>query len=118
MTHSLPPDATVADVMATLDKPEVYVPAIYGVMNSLQRQLGGFVEVRIGVRGKGIMPNYRIDYAGKPIEAFDGQTHKPFTDVGNIDTENWSIRSMTFGEIGALLSLVREQQAQFRRIHR
>jgi hypothetical protein len=85
----LPPDATINDVLSTLTKPVEYLSRVYARMNAAQKAHEGVV-VRIGVRGTGQIPNYRIDHAGESgqsMTAFDGQTHKPFTDVRSVDTE-------------------------------
>ena len=107
------PDATIADVVRKLNKPEDYVRGVLGVMVA-ERHQHGAVVVRIGIRGTGAMPNYRIDLAAEPsppIQAYDGQTHRGFTDVRNIDTDNWSSRSMTFEEVRGLIGAIRGHKA-------
>lgn len=102
-------DATITDVLRTLADPEEYVRRVLSTVSSI-RSKHGSVVVRIGVTGNGFLPNYRIDHSGtscEPINAFDGATHKPFTDVANIDTENWSTCSMTYDEVRELLGRIR-----------
>jgi hypothetical protein len=112
-TETIANDATIGDVLATLDNAEEYVRRLLSTMGAMRPQHGAVV-VRIGITGKGVMPNYRIDHAGEPsrsISAFDGQTHKPFTDVRNIDTENWSTRSLTYDEVRGVLGQIRGYKA-------
>ncbi len=80
-------DAMIADVLPTLENAEEYVRRVLTTLVAVRREHGEVV-VRIGVRGKGVMPNYRVDHAeesSRSISAFDGATHKPFTDVRSID---------------------------------
>ncbi|HEY1932273.1 MAG TPA: hypothetical protein VGG99_09700 [Acetobacteraceae bacterium] len=105
----LPLDATIADVVSTLAKAEDYVRHVVSNLSRMQREYGTVV-VRIGITGTGHLPNYRLDHAdgpSEPIAAFDGATHKPFSDVRKIDTENWSTGSMTYQEVRDLLGKLR-----------
>lgn len=102
-------DAIIADVVSSLENAEEYVRRVLTTLVTVRREQGEVV-VRIGIRGKGVLPNYRIDRAGESgqsINAFDGTTHKPFTDVRSIDTSNWSTRSMTYDEVRGLLGSIR-----------
>lgn len=106
----LSPDATLEDVLAYLDDAEDYVRNMKSTMAKLRPVDGGEVVARIGILGKtGSAPNYRIDHAGeppRPIQAFDGATHEPFT-TGIGAAKNWSKRSMTLPQVQELLSRIR-----------
>jgi hypothetical protein len=103
----IPDDATIADVIPLLGDPEEYVRQVLSTLYTMKKQ--GDVVMRIGTTGTGLRPSYRIDMAssGKPISAFDGQTHRPFTDIKTVDTQSWSSRSMSFGEVQQLLGQIR-----------
>ncbi|WP_262272221.1 hypothetical protein [Microvirga yunnanensis] len=105
----IPQDATIADVLRLLGDPEEYVRQVLSTFYTMKKQ--GEVVVRIGTTGTGLRPSYRIDMAstGEPISAFDGQTHRAFTDVKSIDTENWSSCSMNFVEVRDLLGQIRSR---------
>jgi hypothetical protein len=100
---SIAPDATIAHVVPTLGNPEEYVRQVLGTLYGVQREHGEVV-VRVGLTGKGHCPNYRVDAAATStaIDAFDGQSHRPFTDVKTIETQNWSTSSMTLEEVALL----------------
>jgi hypothetical protein len=100
-TKVIRPDATILDVLPILDNAETYVRKVLDRMKEYQS--GGEIVVRIGTTGTGKFPSYRLDYAeGEIIQAFGGQAHRPFTDVGIIDGANWSIGSMTLEEVKRL----------------
>ena len=67
------PDARITDIVQTLADPEEYVRRIVGsfVEHSFDKQRS---EIRIGVSGKGIYPNYSIIEPCEPEERiFEGQ---------------------------------------------
>lgn len=107
--EQIPRNATIADVLPTLADQEDYVRRVLSTLSGMRREHGDVV-VRIGVTGKGFLPNYRVDHAGElsvPISAFDGATHKPFSEVASIDTDNWSTGSMTLDDVRGLLGRIR-----------
>jgi hypothetical protein len=79
-------------------------------------------RLTIGVTGKGISPNYKIDVpneldldGGKSVKIkstpkiYDGRTHKELRDITAQDTrpENWSSQSMSLDELKQLLGAIR-----------
>ncbi|MER9937122.1 hypothetical protein [Mesorhizobium sp. M0088] len=56
----LPENATVLDVVRTLDEPRKYVLGVFNNMHDYKRRHGS-VYVRIGITGRGMMPNYRLE---------------------------------------------------------
>jgi len=55
-------DATIADVVGTLNKPLEYVRRVLERMWECKRQFG-IALVRIGVTGEGRTPNYRVEHS-------------------------------------------------------
>jgi hypothetical protein len=105
----LAPDATIVDVLSRLGDKDTYVSHLLHTMRTLAKTHGPVV-VRIGVTGTGHRPSYRIERAGAPgevIDAYDAQTHRPFTDVRVDGAENWSSRAMAFEEVENLLREIR-----------
>jgi len=102
-------DETIATVLTKLAKPDEYVAAVFAKLRRVQREQKHNAVVRIGITGTGLIPNYLIEVDGEHgvrIEAFDGQTHRQFTDVA-IGSENWSQRYMTYAEMEGLLGQMR-----------
>lgn len=108
------PDATIADILSTLDKPEEYLRGIVGNLNECQRTYGD-AWVRIGITGRGIVPHYRVEMpaeaAGTPVpwpwKVFNGRNHKTLVDEDLLRDEHWSKRSMTLEETRKLLGEIR-----------
>ena len=114
MAGHIPParDATLRDVVPTLDDPVDFVAKAYAVIHHHER-LYGPVVLRLGVSriSKGRRPNYRIDVAqtNEPIKVIDGNNHKPWPDgTGNL-TNDWSTASMAYAEVQALLAELRHR---------
>ena len=109
MSKALPKDATLHDVLPSLDKPESFVRQVVGVLHEATKGHGNIV-MRLGVTGTGQAPNYRIEHAagGAPIMAFDGANHKPWPDGENFSSaSNWSEAVMTKDEVANLLGAIR-----------
>ncbi|SRR6266849_7097093 len=132
MSTILSSDATIADVLATLAKPESYVR---GMLENLYECKGehGSAESRIGITGGGKAPNYRVEFSlpqnslGLKIGilgVFDGRTHKPIEWIEEIaeekeempvKDEHWSSRSMTLNEVARFLGQIRRSKRDKRR---
>jgi hypothetical protein len=61
MSAILALDSTLADVLATLAKPENYVRGMLENMYACKREHGN-ATARIGITGGGVAPNYRIEF--------------------------------------------------------
>jgi hypothetical protein len=61
MSTKLPLDATIADVLASLARPESYVRQMLGNLYDCKNEHGS-AEARIGITGDGIAPNYRLEF--------------------------------------------------------
>jgi hypothetical protein len=73
----IPDDSTIEDVSPTLRNAEEFVRRVLENMYACKREHGA-AAVKIGVVGKGIVPNYLIDYADEPFSNFWGiQWAKP-----------------------------------------
>lgn len=111
MTENLPADTTVADVVATLDRPEHYV---CGVLEKLYecKKLNGNARVKIGTSGRGLRPYYRIVYdcpAGEAVYNTFFDNHRSFAEEGQPveGGQRWSSRSMTLEEVAVLRGSLR-----------
>jgi hypothetical protein len=78
--------------------------------------------IRIGVRGTGIFPNYKIEepsisvtvsvlshqfeMIATPAHTFSGRNHREMTELDDHErhNENWGTDTMSFAELKALLS--------------
>jgi hypothetical protein len=126
-TTTLSQDATTADVLATLARPESYVRGMLENMYECKREHGNAVA-RIGVTGGGVAPNYRIEFEHEEpllgfsgfkvgiVGVFDGRSHKIIQWIDDIAQEdgipvrdeNWSSRSMSLSDVAALLGQIRQ----------
>lgn len=109
MDALLPENATLRDVVASLDKPESFVRQVLGTIHEGTKAHGPIV-IRLGVTGKGRTPNYRLESAGngEPIMAIDGANHKPWRDGDNFSgATTWSTEVMTKDEVASLLGEIR-----------
>ena len=122
------PDARIIDVVHSLDDPIEYVRGVVGSFF-----LYGFDKqkavVRVGISGKGIIPNYCIEQYGarrfttlttlqaadtevsvatdiKLRHCFHGRNHKEILD-DSFKGEKWSLASMSFTEVQTLLGHLR-----------
>jgi len=120
------PDARITDIIGTLADPEEYVRGIVGsfIVHSFDKQRS---EIRIGVSGRGIFPNYSIVEPCEPEElniegqgvslkitssvgkrmVFHGQSHREILE-DSAWGESWSPAAMSFAEVQALLGDLRQ----------
>src|SRR5271166_1905243 len=113
----VPIDATIADVLATLARPEGYVRRMLENMYECKREHGN-ATARIGITGGGVAPNYRIEFAPKGgiVGVFDGRSHKRIQWIDEIAQEDgvpvkeghWSNRSMTIDEVSTFVGQIRK----------
>lgn len=109
-------DAKIEDVVPTLSNPIEYLRGIVGsfVEHGFDR---GKSIVRIGVTGRGIVPNYSIETPCEqqlgPLHSsvserkvFNGSSHNEILDDSPYG-DGWSSRSSTFDEVQDLLGKVR-----------
>lgn len=109
MPESLPKNATLRDLLSSLDKPESFVRQVVGVMHEAAKEYGEII-MRLGITGTGRAPNYRIERAegGAPVMALDGANHKRWADGENFAAAaNWSSDIMTKDEVANLLGEIR-----------
>jgi hypothetical protein len=115
-------DARITDIIAALGNAEDYVRGIVGsfIGQSFDKERS---EIRIGISGRGIYPNYSIIEPCEPEEislelpgggtftmttdvrkrvVFNGQSHREIDDSVSWG-ESWSSAAMTFAEVQALL---------------
>ena len=107
------PNDTIADILATLDKPEEYLRGVVGHLSEGRKENGG-AWVKIGITGGGAVPNYMIgvppDDAGNPPlpwKVFNGRSHKELFDRDQMEDRNWSRGSMTTEEAQKLRGEIR-----------
>jgi len=108
----LPPDVTIADVVADLEDASEYLRRVLGNMRFCQKRHGDAC-LRIGITGKrgqskGLAPSYRIDYPAGPdadgmtiYNGFGGRSHSAFTPI-NVRETNWSRGHATIQEVQKL----------------
>lgn len=123
MLATLPQDATIADVLATLAKPESYVRQMLQNLYDCKR-VHGNAEARIGITGGGFAPNYRVEFLhpensfGFKIGiqgVFDGRSHKLIQWIDEIAQEDgipvrdehWSDRTMMIDDVATFLGQIR-----------
>jgi hypothetical protein len=120
MSGQIEPGSRISDVIHILSDPTEYVRGI----------LGNFVfyrfnpetsAIRIGVKGTGVAPNYKIEEPSVPVtvmvgsypleitmtaRTFSGRDHREMVELDNLERhgENWSTASMSFTELKMLLS--------------
>jgi hypothetical protein len=109
------PDARIMDVVDTLDDPVEYAR---GVVENFFSHEYGFdrqrAVVRIGVSGRGIIPNYAIEQRGEHTPTFElrycfhGRNHKEILEDSFIG-ENWSSAAMSCDEVQSLLGELRRK---------
>jgi hypothetical protein len=118
---SLDIDATVDDLIGSLDDPEDYVRRVLG---NLQTEASRDPNSRltIGITSYGVNPDYKIDapVEGKkldmrymtPIKVFSGQTHQELVDPSSDRYEHWSSASTSLVELQVLLDQLRKRKKQ------
>ncbi len=120
----MPPDATLAYVMSTLEKPEDYVCGMLQHLYDCKREHGD-ASARIGTTGWGASPHYRIEYPFQSkvlprvkvgiFGAFDGRSHKLIEwidkasqlDGSILRDEHWSTCPMSIDDVTAFLAYIR-----------
>jgi len=106
--------STIADVMECLHDPEKYLFGVIKNLSSCFRRHGN-AQVRIGTRGKGSYPHYRILYQR---ETDDGSTeaivdntywdfHTPYSpSYASTKPGTWSSKGLSVAEVEMLLDSV------------
>ena len=105
MTTPIGPNDTIADVVSTLHDPEWYLLGVRAKMGQCKNAHADAV-VRIGIRGKGEYPCYRVTYNGPDGERLFGaftDNHKRFPSKDE-SKQDWSRGSMNYQQLEALIS--------------
>ena len=124
----LPRDATIENLLNSLNKPRDYVQQVYENMWECKRANGN-ASVTIAITGEGRAPYYRIDYAKDGNRSFFavyvGLGHRRRDDLGQFDLkllgtgnwpdhllkpDNWSSRAMSLEEVGALRAEIQKRR--------
>jgi hypothetical protein len=102
MDDLLPESVTLADLIANerLSNPPRYLRL--ALANVLLAGNYGAVTLRIGRTGNGTWPQYILEQAGKMIDRFGGQSHKPWDDESAHHDERWSKAVTSATELHAL----------------
>ena len=113
---SIPGDATIADVVNSLDKPVEYVRRVLEKLERCRR-IHGDAQVRVGVRGRPECPNYLIESVvedakshkkiARPDFAYSGSTHRELAPKHIEETRNWSPEEMNITAVSALIGRLR-----------
>jgi len=121
VSNEIASGSRISDLINFLSDPVKYVGgvvrnfALYGYDRETS-------AIRIGVRGAGIFPNYKIEKPNVPVtvtvlsgrfemtmtpaHTFSGRNHREMTELDDHERhdENWSTNTMTIAELEALLS--------------
>ena len=112
-------DATVDDLIGSLDDPEDYVRRALG---NLQTEVTKDPNSRltIGITSYGVYPDYKIDAPVEvkkldmqhtaPFKVFSGRTHQELLDPSSVRYEHWSAASTSLVELQALLNNLRKRR--------
>jgi hypothetical protein len=124
-TKRVPPtpisaDATIADMIQTLDKPVEYVRRVLEKLERCKRAHGD-AQVRVGVRGRAEAPNYLIEYVREDAKtrertthqdaAYSGSTHRELAPHHIEAAANWSPEEMNITAVSALIGRLRNPRA-------
>ncbi|BAV52176.1 hypothetical protein MLTONO_7274 [Mesorhizobium loti] len=124
-TKRVPPtpiaaDATIADMVETLDKPVEYVRRVLEKLERCRRAHGD-AQVRVGVRGRAEAPNYLIEYVREDKKtqervtcqdaAYSGSTHRELAPHHIAEARNWSPEEMNITAVSALIGRLRNPRA-------
>ncbi|RWB77078.1 MAG: hypothetical protein EOQ50_09150 [Mesorhizobium sp.] len=124
-TKRVPPtpiavDATIADMIETLDKPVEYVRRVLEKLERCKRAHGD-AQVRVGVRGRAEAPNYLIEYVREDARtrertthqdaAYSGSTHRELAPHHIEAAANWSPEEMNITAVSALIGRLRNPRA-------
>ena len=122
--------STAGDLIHVLADPEGWLTGILSnfVSHGYDTETSA---IRIGVKGHGIAPNYKIEEPSKPFaftlqigaqkfelmvtpaRTFNGRNHKEMTELDDLAwrDENWSAKTIKFVEVKALLSKLSESHS-------
>ncbi|RAZ90457.1 hypothetical protein DPM33_13130 [Mesorhizobium hawassense] len=124
-TKRVPPtpiaaDATIADMIETLDKPVEYVRRVLEKLERCKRAHGD-AQVRVGVRGRAEAPNYLIEYVREDAKtrertthqdaAYSGSTHRELAPHHIEAAASWSPEEMNITAVSALIGRLRNPRA-------
>jgi hypothetical protein len=107
-TTKLKSDATIKDVLPTLEKPEEYVRIVLGHLMACKRKPHLDPRVRIGITGTGKMPYHKIVYLTEAgTEGFFAAYDGAHEFGGVIQDHTWSSAAMTITEVQSVLGDLR-----------
>jgi hypothetical protein len=121
MSDQIARNSKMIDIVHILPYPIEYVRDVVGnfVSHGYEPETS---TIRIGVKGAGIAPNYRIEeppvrfvltrcshrfeMTQTPARTFNGLNHREMRELDDCEwrDENWSADTMTFAEVKTLLS--------------
>jgi len=117
---SLDIDATIDDLVDSLDNPEDYVRRALDNLHAEVRKEHNS-RLTIGITGYGVYPNYKIDAPAElkldmqsmsPSKIFSGRTHEEIVDLSSVRDERWSAAYTSLVELQALLGNLRKRKKQ------
>lgn len=121
MLSQIKPDSRIGDVIPFLSDPIEYVTGIISNFVSYGYDCDSS-EIRIGVSGAGVYPNYKIEKPSRrvtltiarlqlemtitPARTFSGRNHREMTELDDCERHgnHWSTARMNFAQLRALLS--------------
>jgi hypothetical protein len=103
-------DVTVREVVPTLHNADRFVRGVLELLRKTEKGRGPCV-VRLGITGRGLLPNIRIDAADGSwtLGAFDGVSFKSFEELGTGTTDlgTWSTKGSNRLEVEEVLRELR-----------
>jgi hypothetical protein len=120
MSGQIAPNSKIIDIVHMLPAPVEYVRDVVGnfVFHRYDPETSA---IRIGIKGSGIAPNYKIEEPSvlrvftvgslsfemteTPARTFNGRGHREMRELDDRERhdENWSTETVTFAELKALL---------------
>jgi hypothetical protein len=112
-------DATIDDLVKSLDDPEDYVRRALDNLHAEVRKEPNS-RLTIDITSYGIYPNYKIDIPVElekldkqhkaSLKVFSGRTHQELADPSSVRDEHWSAASTSLIELQALLRNLRKRK--------
>ncbi|UPJ50382.1 hypothetical protein IVB30_02815 [Bradyrhizobium sp. 200] len=129
MTGHIASNSQIVDLIHVLPDPVEYVRNVIGnfVTHRYEPETS---RVRIGIKGMGVAPNYKIEEPSflhpltigtysfemtvTPARTFSGRSHREMSELDDCERhdENWSARTMTFAELKTLLGSLAQSDSK------
>jgi len=129
MSGRIAPSSRISDLIHVLSDPNEYVSGVLGnfVSHGYNPETSA---IRIGVKGTGVAPNYKIEEPTvlititvgslpfempmTPAHTFSGRNHREMRELDDLEMhgEAWSTASMSFAELKTLASNISQSGSE------